>query len=66
MTGGPIDQERRGRRPDPVSTTASNSLHWIAGSRFYCGARLERGREGTVDLGEVTCSACLAALRADG
>lgn len=62
----PIDADRRAHLAQPFDTNPNQSLHWIAGSRFYCGARLERGREGTVDLGEVTCQRCLAALRADG
>lgn len=61
MSGGPIDQTRRGRLAPPVTTSPAYALHApheMLG-RAYCGRR-------KVPLGTpVSCSDCLAAIAAD-
>lgn len=64
MAGGPIQRERDAWKPPVVTTNPAESVH-AAGERgrAYCGHR----KPGAVSTkpDEWTCSACLAAVRAD-
>jgi hypothetical protein len=63
MSGGPIDQARRGRVAPPVSTNPRTAIHAFGDvPRAYCG------RRGVITLAapdQATCADCLAALAAD-
>lgn len=61
--GSPIDQWWKSHRPVEVSTNAKTATHLaLSGRVAYCG---HRKGFATHDHALVTCSACLAALRAD-
>lgn len=64
--GSPIDQWWKSHAPATVSTIAKTAVHLaIIGQnqRRYCG---HKGGEWSTDPARVTCSACLAAMSADG
>lgn len=66
MSEGPIKQWRDAWKPEQVSTSPSKAVHAYGGpARAYCG---RRGGVTGAFIGapsQVTCSDCLAAMRAD-
>lgn len=64
MSEGPIKSERAAWEP-LRGTRPTSSVHWARDYQTtYCG---RRGRyDCHTDVKQVTCSDCLAALRADG
>lgn len=65
MSEGPIKAWRDAWAPKRVTTKPTASVHWARDyMTTYCG---RRGRfDCHTDVRQVTCSDCLAALRADG
>lgn len=70
MSEGPIKREREAWLPARVTTNPKTSMHAVDESqprfdRSYCGRKV--GYQATTMVhSQVTCSECLAALRADG
>lgn len=64
MSEGPIKGARAAWEP-PRGTRPATAVHWARDyATTYCG---RRGRyDCDTDVAKVTCSDCLAALRADG
>ncbi len=69
MSGGPIDQARRGRLAPAASTRPTTATHYVGheprrAETAYCGRK--RPAETTMWHSSVTCADCLAAMNADG